>query len=267
MLNHEIESRVHQVQKDVSKLQEVDEAIRPHPNRRPCAHENEDVARLISLVHGTEFKAKAERPAPADPLAQFQDALRQFTAIPAFRREQHPRRFLAAVHNHTRKTPAHVLARLAPCLQRLDQELDKVLRYDIGQPAFAHRAVRIVGGAERAVSAITREMQIIGGFEQIEPTVRESARALQRRAKGKESAERFETVADFKEKQLCALYRLRGRARAELVLARIREKMEEVVLPLLADKRNEADILGLRIASRVYTMLANDSRSYAVVAG
>jgi hypothetical protein len=267
MITTELETRIHQAQKDVAKMEDIYQAIRPLPNPNPEPKENEGIARLINLVHGTETKAKVERPAPADPFAQFQEALQRFTEIPVLRRDQYSRRFLSAIMNHTRKTPAHVLARLGPCARRLDLELDKVLRYDLEQPSSAYRASCIVDGATKVMETITRNMEQIGGFERIEPTIRERAEREPERRRRRDLQAQFETIADFREKQLCGLYRLRGRARSELMLARIREKMEEVVMPFLAAKQEEEEVetLTLKIAARAYTTLSCDARSYAII--
>jgi hypothetical protein len=55
--------------------------------RSPEQKEKEEIAKLISLVHGTEMKIKVEKPPPTDRFTQFQDALRQFTEITVSRRD------------------------------------------------------------------------------------------------------------------------------------------------------------------------------------
>jgi hypothetical protein len=267
MINGELETRIRQTQRDVAKIQDVYEAIRPAPNPHPKPKENEDVAKLISLVHGTEMKTKVERPAPTDPFTQFQDALHHFVEIPVLRREQYSRRFLSSLVNHTRKTPAHVLSRLPACLRRLNQELDKALRCDLEQPSIAFRASLTVERAESVLEGMARHMEAIGGFHEIEPAIRERSEREVQKTPTKAQSEQFETIADFTPKQLCGLYRMRGQARAELMLARIREKMEEVVIPFVKERESETaeDIPMLKAAAIAYTMLSGDPRSYALI--
>jgi hypothetical protein len=267
MISSELEGRIRRTQADVAKMQEICEVLQPTANAPPEPKENEEIAKLIRRVRGTETKPKIERPAPADPFAQFQDALRQFGSVPVLHRDHYCRKFIANVASQTRKTSAHLISRIVPCATRLNQELDKALRYDLEQPGLAYRAALIVKKAEKVTSAFAETIEKVGGFESVDPPINERSEAPTEERPTRPVIEQFETIADFSQKQLGQLYKLRGRARAALIMARIREKAEEVVLQFLRERQEKGDVdaVALRIASKGFIMLSNDPASYAVI--
>jgi hypothetical protein len=267
MISSELEGRIHQTQADVAKMQEIYEVLQPTPNAAPEPKENEEIAKLIHRVRGTEMKPKVEKPVAADPFAQFQDALQQFSGIPVLRRDQFCRKFVASVASQTRKTSAHLISRIIPCAMRLNQELDRVLGYDLKQPNLAYRAGLTVEKAQKVATGFRENIEKVGGFEDADTPINERPESATEKRPNRAVAEHFETIADFSQKQLSQLYKLRGRARAALVMARIQEKTEEVFLPFLRERQEKGDIeaVALRIASKGFVMLSDDPISYAVI--
>jgi hypothetical protein len=68
-------------------MQEICEVLQSTTNAPPEQRENEEIAKFIGSVRGTETNPKVEKPAVADPFAQSQDALQQFGGISVLRRD------------------------------------------------------------------------------------------------------------------------------------------------------------------------------------
>ena len=265
MLNSELEMNIRRTQSDVSKMQDIYEAIRPFQIETE-PKENEEIARLISQAKGEEFKAKAAKTQALEPFEEFQQCLKQFNEIPALKRDQFSRKFINGVAEFTQKTPAHLFDRLVPCVKRLNAEFDKVLKADMDQPAAAFRATYATERAEAVADAFENEVAEFESIEEIDVPINE------RKEKPKDEenhvkpiSSHLETVANFSQKQLSTLYRLRGDAREALIMSRIREKTEEVVLPILTARSLTRRETLMKIASRAFAILSIDPRSYAVV--
>lgn len=267
IINSELETRIRQTQSDVSKMQDIFETI------NPIVHdvepkENEEVAELLSKAKGVEVKEVKPKMVVVEPFEQFQQCLKEFSEIPALKREQFPKKFLSSVMEHTRKTPAHVFDRLTPCIRRLTQELDKVLKTDMEQEALAFKATYVMERAAVVADVFENEISCFEKIEELDvPFTEQEEKKKEEKIEGKSIVDTMETVANFSQKQLSTLYRLRGEARSSLIMARIREKVEEVMLPLLENKKMQKDPMTyLRIASKGFNILSVDPRSYAVIA-
>ena len=265
MLNSELEMNIRRTQSDVSKMQDIYEAMRPvQVDTEP--QENEEIARLLSQAKGEEFKSKAVKTEVLTPFEQFQECLRQFNEIPALKRDGFSRKFITGVCEFTKKTPAHLFERLVPCIRRLNTELDKILKADLENQVSAFRATYALERAEAVADAFENE---VAEFEEIEeldiPFVERLEKPHEEEKHVKPISSHLETVANFSQKQLSALYRLRGDAREALIMSRIREKTEEVIIPLLERRTLTRRETLMRIASRAFAVLSVDPRSYAVV--
>jgi hypothetical protein len=266
MINSELDTKIRETQSDVAKMQEIAEAMRPAPSSEP--KENARVGRLINLEKGIGPKEKPDRPAPLDPFAQFEEALAQFNSIKALHRDQYSRRFLANLSSYTPKTTAHALARLLPCAKRLGQEFDKVLAFDLDQPSAGFRAKLVVEKGPLVIERFAQEIQNLGLSRPLQPPGREKAEAQDNsKPLSRPISTHFETIAKLSEKQLSNLYRLRGTARKELMMVRMREKIEETIVPLLEDEGDELldDVGTLKLASQAFVLLSTDPRRYALV--
>lgn len=266
IINSELETRIRQTQSDVAKMQDIFETI------NPIVHdvepkENEEIAELLNKAKGVEMKETKPKPVIVEPFEQFQQCLKEFSEIPALKRDQFPKKFISGLVEHTRKTPAHLFERLTPCIKRLNQELDKVLKTDMEQEALAFKATYVMERAGVVADAFENEISCFEKIEEIDiPFTEREEKKEEEKIQGKSIVDTMETVANFSQKQLSTLYRLRGEARSSLMMARIREKVEEVILPLLENKKVQKDKLAyLRIASRGFNILSVDPRSYAIV--
>jgi hypothetical protein len=267
MINSELDLKILETQSDVAKMQEIAEAMRPAPSSEP--KENAGVGRLINLERGIEAKDKPDRPAPLDPFAQFEEALAQFNNIKALHRDQYARRFLANLSSYTRKTMAHSLARLVPCARRLNQEFDRILAFDLDQLSAGFRAKLVLEKSPLVIEGFEKEIADLGLSQQLQPPAREKTETHDTpKPQTRPIPTHFETIAKLSEKQLSNLYQLRGTARKELILARMREKIDEIMVPLLENEGNDEpvdDIGTLKLASQAFVLLSTDPRRYALV--
>jgi hypothetical protein len=265
MLNSELELKIRETQSDVAKMQEIADAMRPAPSSEP--KENPRISRLISLEKGIDPKEKPEKPSPLEPFAQFEDALRQFNGIKALHREQYSRKFLAKLSSYTRTTPVHSLIRVLPCAKRLHQEFDRILSVDVTQPNAALRASLLLDRSPSVIESLDTEIESMGLGKAVDVFLKEKAEVEPAAKAERPIPTHFETIANFSEKQLSNLYRMRGKARRELILARIREKIEEVLIPFLQEygDGDETYSVSLKLASQCFLLLSSDPRSYALI--
>jgi hypothetical protein len=142
-----------------------------------------------------------------------------------------------------------------------------VLRYDLKQPTFAYRAGLSVDKGLKVATGCAEAIETVYGFECPDSPIKERPEAPTEQRSNTVVAEHFETIADFSQKQLSQFSTLMRRARAVLVMARIRGKTEEVLLPFLREHQEKGDVgvVALRIASKGFVMLSDDPISYAVI--
>ncbi|KAH0792179.1 hypothetical protein GPJ56_003978 [Histomonas meleagridis] len=265
IINNEVEFKIHQIQVSVSKLQDIYESIRPVEVNTP--QENEVVANILNIVKGNspkeERKPKEQPPSPFD---QFQEALKQFQSIKELNRERYSRRFVTSISNYSQKTPAHSINRLLPSVRRLNKELDKILSYNIEQPALECKALYGTERASTVAESFEKAFEDFKDNQKLEFPFKEKEEAkFQKQVKQQNPNKEFEFISDLTPKQFSALYKLRGDARLELIKRRIKEKAEEVLIPLFRKESDLDKIEKLKVASKAFMILTESPQSYALV--
>ena len=265
LLESELDLKIKQTMLDVKKLQDIYETIKPVEDIAP--KENKQITQLINLAKGIDMQDESEKQLPPDPFSEFQMALDEFNKIPGEKHKELSQDFVNRVLDFTPKTEAHVIHSLLPCIKSFNHELDMILQYDMNQPSFNFRACYEMERAVSVVQAFERELENFEQMSFVECPFREKIEhPLEKKNKQHQISPSFESFASLKIKQLSAIFRKRGEARKTLINSRIREKLEEVLLPFLQSDSEEIDDLQkLRTAARFFPILANNNQSYALV--
>jgi hypothetical protein len=267
----ELDDKVHATQSEVMKLQDILDTISPVPVSEP--KEEVKAARVQTnrkVFRGFDHKV-AQQPVASsmNPFQDFVDLLQDYNALSKFDRSHNADRFTKRILDFSRTTAAHLHVRMVPCVQRLSSELDKVLDYDISQPALKFRAKYTTDKARQVVAEFDKLIQEFGLFRRAEVLSREQA--LEEPVKKVIVAVEnpFETLANFTPKQLNTFYALRGNARRSLLSTTIKEKVESGFMSFLRahatsdDETEEVHVL--RAAQRAYMILSHDSKAYGLV--
>ena len=266
ILESELDFSIRQTMADVRKLQDIYETIKPVEDNTP--KENKEITQLLNLANGiTPNDKESEKPLPPDPYKEFQEALEAFNKIPGKKHKELSHDFISRLSDFTPKTEAHVLHKLVPCARALNHELDMILKYDMEQPSFCLRATY---GTEKAVSvmkAFEKELENFQDMKKIDCPFKEKFQQEQKpKPKQRQISTQFETFANLKLKQLSSIFKKRGEARKTLITYRIREKLEEVLLPYLhSSNENIEEIQKLRTAAKYFPILANNPRAYSLI--
>lgn len=261
ILEAELDSRIKQTMVDVRKLQDIYEAIRPVEDKTPKI--NQKIAKLLDLAKGKNSPDIYEKPAPSDPYVEFQEALEAFNQIPGKKSKDISMKFANRILTFVSKTEAHVIHRLVPAARSLNREMDQILHYDLNQPSFALRASYATEKLEKVIEAFEKELSPFE-LNHAPCSFREKPEVIeQQKKKQHKISPTFDSFASLKIKELSSIFRKRGEARKSLIDRRIKEKIEEVFMPLIRSDDID-DMEKLKLASKFFPLLSN-TRSYALV--
>lgn len=293
MIEEEIIDRIKKANNDVQTLEEIYERIRPIEKPKE-KQPDPTIDQLLCKAHKAEFKPTQQtKKEKDDPFTIFSNLVKDFNRIPYLKRESLSHKFIKSLSGFTKITPAHVFHRGIPCIKRLNQELDNVLKCDLDQPAQSFRAAYTTDRAKDISEKLEDFINSFESYETVDPITQEKKDMVKNLNTGKKTFEQqFDMIADIPPKKLTNLYRLRGQARSSLIMARIREKVEEVLIPLIesidlvAEEDipdikhyrtlfdwywdNEPDsirkeITKLKMASLGFIIVSEDCRSYALI--
>lgn len=269
----ELDDRVLETQNEIMKLQDILDAISPVPVSEPKEEVRpQRIQQNRKVFRGFDYKVAPKVVATSvDPYGEFLDLLEQYKGIQKFDRAHLADRFTKRLLDFSRTTAAHMHTRMVPCLQRLSQELDKILDYDISQANLKFRAKYTTDKATRVLDEYNRLIDEFGMRRRVDVMTRELQMDEEKPSKKKpDVSDQFEVLANFTPKQLNMFYRLRGNARRLLMSATIKEKAEKTFLDFLSsarvdDNHEEESIAVLKAAQRGFMIIAHDAKAYATI--
>lgn len=269
----ELDDKVLETQNEIMKLQDILDSISPIPVSEPKEElKPQRVQQNRKVFRGFDYKIAPKVVATSvDPYGEFIDLLEQYKGMQKFDRTHLADRFTKRLLDFSRTTAAHMHVRMVPCIQKLSQELDKVLDYDISQANLKFRAKYTTDKATRVLDEYHRLIQEFSLQRRVDVMTRELELEEPEPPKKKvDAADQFEILANFTPKQLNMFYRLRGNARRSLMSATIKEKAEKTFMDFLSKARvdynnEEESIAVLKAAQRAFMIIAHDAKAYATV--
>lgn len=275
LINNELECKLNKIQKQVKKLSDIYEKIRPieiKQNKEPT--EDPEIRRLIIKAKRlTEKSITQEITIVTDPYLEYQKYKAQYLDLEVSRRKTFSKEFLSSLFPYTKPTQLSSFNQLLPFVLNFNHFLDKLIQISVRSPLSEYRIKYAIQKAENLFSNIENQFKTLGELKKLSCPIpyKELPPQLSEPNQTDLFAQIVKNIPNIPIEQLTTREKLRGRARLAYLELCMKSKLNQISIDPIRELGEIASSLDdieltneLKFTAQTFSAIGNHT-SYGII--